>query len=47
MKSKKKYKDQCDNCGKYDYCKGFDDQVLCPVCLKKVKTKEKQRKKDL
>ena len=38
--SKQNFKDQCDLCGKFDYCKGFDDMILCGKCLKKQKDNE-------
>ena len=31
----KQYKDACDTCGKFDYCKGHDGKVLCPECITK------------
>lgn len=31
----KKYKDQCDECKKFDYCKGVNGKVLCPECASK------------
>ncbi len=34
-----KFKDKCDNCGKWSYdCKGYNGKVLCPECLEKEKT---------
>ena len=30
----KKYKDECDNCKKFDYCVGYKDRVLCEKCIK-------------
>jgi uncharacterized Zn finger protein (UPF0148 family) len=35
----KKFKDACDSCGKFDYCKGNDGKVLCPECLALVQEK--------
>ena len=29
---KPKFKDACDNCGKFDYCHGVNNKVLCPEC---------------
>lgn len=29
---KQTFKDACDECGKFDYCKGVDGKVLCPEC---------------
>lgn len=31
----KRYKDQCDECKKFDYCKGVEGKVLCQECAKK------------
>ena len=31
---KPKFKDACDNGGKFDYCKGVDNKVLCAECAK-------------
>lgn len=31
----KKFKDACDACGKFDYCRGHDGKVLCPECIAK------------
>jgi len=33
------FKDECDNCGKYDYLKGIDNKCLCPKCIELVNTK--------
>ena len=35
-----KFKDKCDLCNKWDYCKGFNQQVLCPNCIEKIKNKK-------
>ena len=32
-----KYKDQCDICKKFSYCKGYNKQVLCEECISKLK----------
>lgn len=32
---KSKYKDQCDICKKFDYCRGFGNKVLCAECKSK------------
>lgn len=32
-----KFKDQCDLCMKFDYCKGFDEKVLCEDCIRQQK----------
>ena len=29
------FKDACDNCGKFNYCKGYKGKVLCEECIKK------------
>lgn len=43
-----RYKDQCDICKKYDYCKGHNEKVLCSKCLKElVKTNIKIKNKQL
>lgn len=42
--SKKEFKDQCDLCNKFDYCRGFDDMILCQKCFKKLKEKETRKK---
>ena len=42
--SKKEFKGQCDLCNRFDYCKGFDDMILCQKCLKKMKEKEMRKK---
>jgi len=31
----KKFKDACDECGHFDFCKGYDGKVLCPECINK------------
>ncbi len=41
---KSKFKDACDNCGKMDYCTGFNGKVLCPKCIEKEKSKNKEKK---
>lgn len=28
-----KFKDKCDLCNKYSYCKGYEDLVLCSNCI--------------
>ena len=35
----KKFKDACDSCGKFDYCKGYNNKALCPECLALAKRK--------
>lgn len=32
---KPKFKDTCDQCGKFDYCKGVNGKVLCQDCQHK------------
>lgn len=39
-----KFKDQCDICKEWDYCKGHDGKVLCRKCLQDV-TKESKKDK--
>lgn len=29
------FKDQCDNCNKFDYLAGIDNKCLCSECIKK------------
>lgn len=41
---KHKYKDKCDLCNKWDYCKGFRNLVLCDNCRKK-ETEQNQKEK--
>lgn len=36
---KRTFKDQCDICNKFDYCKGYKGLVLCNKCLVKEVTK--------
>jgi len=31
----KKFKDVCDNCKQFDYCKGYKEKILCPNCIQK------------
>lgn len=30
-----KFKDQCDLCKKFSYCRGYENQVLCEECIEK------------
>lgn len=39
----KKYKDQCDICNKWDYCKGHNGLVLCHKCLERELIKDKNK----
>ena len=34
-----KFKDPCDGCGKFDYCKGYEGKVLCPEFIAKQEEK--------
>mgnify|MGYP000079176661 CR=1 FL=1 len=34
---KKKYKDKCDECKKFDFCQGYNGKVLCEKCIAKIK----------
>lgn len=38
-KMNKTFKDQCDVCNKWDYCKGHNGLVLCNKCLEKESNK--------
>lgn len=31
----KKFKDSCDNCHKFDFCRGYNGKVLCGKCIEK------------
>ena len=42
--SKKECEYQGGVCNRVDYCKGFDDMILCQKCLKKMKEKEMKKK---
>lgn len=46
MMSKKEFKDQCDLCGKFDYCKGFDSMILCSKCLREQKKNSIKKKEN-
>ena len=35
-----KFKDKCDLCGNWNYCKGYDDKVLCPNCINKLESRK-------
>ena len=37
--NKKRFKDQCDICLKWEYCKGYKNKVLCENCFKKEQKK--------
>lgn len=37
--NKKKYKDQCDICLEWNYCKGYQGKVLCDSCKQKQQNK--------
>lgn len=37
--NKNKYKDKCDVCLKWDYCKGHQNKVMCESCINKQKDK--------
>lgn len=34
---KKKYKDKCDECKNFGFCKGYKGRILCEKCLAKIK----------
>ena len=35
-----RFKDKCDLCGNWNYCKGYDDKVLCHSCINKLESKK-------
>ena len=35
-----RFKDKCDLCGNWNYCKGYDDKVLCPNCINKLESRK-------
>lgn len=40
----KKYKDKCDECGRFDVLKGMDGKCLCSNCVnKKQQTSQKKQ----
>lgn len=41
-KKQGRFKDACDVCNTFNYCKGFNGKVLCPSCIKKEYQKFKQ-----
>lgn len=43
---KHSFKDACDECGKFNYCKGIDGKVLCPECAKKHEEEKNNGNKD-
>ena len=46
LRDKKQFKDACDRCGKMDYCRGFNGEVLCEKCIQKEMDKKNQEKKE-
>lgn len=34
---KKKFKDKCDECKNFGFCKGYKGRILCEKCLAKIK----------
>ena len=34
-KREHKFKDQCDECNNFDYCRGYNGKVLCKSCIEK------------
>lgn len=34
---KKKFKDKCDECKNFGFCKGYKGRILCEKCLTKIK----------
>lgn len=43
---KNRFKDKCDECGKFDYLKGINNKCLCPNCQNKVKDNVRQENRD-
>lgn len=41
---KNRFKDKCDECGKFDYLKGINNKCLCPECIKNIPLNNKQFK---
>lgn len=37
------FKDQCDNCNKFDYLVGIDNKCLCSECIKKENKQNNQK----
>ena len=44
LSQEKKFKDKCDECGKFDFLRGYNNKCLCESCRKKYEmpTKGKQ-----
>ena len=34
-KQEYKFKNQCDGCNNFDYCRGYNGKVLCKSCIEK------------
>lgn len=43
----KKYKDQCDECKAFNYCKGVNGKVLCPECAEKEEQNNGNQSKEI
>ena len=43
-KQEYKFKDQCDGCNNFDYCRGYNGKVLCKSCIEKEYQKLNQNK---
>lgn len=42
-----KFKDPCDACGKFNYCKGVNGKVLCPECAAKEEQNNGNQSKEI
>ena len=36
-KKNSKFKDKCEKCNQFSYCKGYNGQVLCEKCINEIK----------
>lgn len=43
---KNRFKDKCDECGKFDYLKGINNKCLCPNCQDKVEDNVRQENRE-
>ncbi len=44
---KNSFKDACDNCGKMDYCRGYNGKVLCPECIRKQEEESENKNQEI
>ena len=42
----RKFKDKCDLCNTFNFCKGFNGKVLCESCIQKQESKINLIKKE-